>query len=70
MGRSIRKNADEWVSLTDASAALRVPYHTAHRWLLTATLAGCRRDGRWVVERASLQALIRERQAAAGGAAR
>ena len=51
------------IDLVDASARLRVPYHTAHRWALVGKLDGERRDGRWTVSVSSLERLERQRAA-------
>lgn len=50
------------VELVEAAARLRVPYHTAHRWVLTGVLIGNRVDGRWFVLRDDLERLERERE--------
>jgi hypothetical protein len=52
------------VELVDAAAKLRVPYHTAHRWVLVGRLKGARVDGAWSVDAADLDRLIREREGA------
>ena len=56
-GDSMKEQTD----LVEASARLRVSYHTAHRWVLTGKLKGQRRDGRWFVDLRSLEKLERER---------
>ncbi len=42
------------VDLVEAAARLRVPWHTAHRLVLTGRLEGERRNGRWRVVVASI----------------
>ena len=49
------------VDLVDAAAALKVPYHTAHRLVLTGELKGWRQDGRWLVDRDDLERVVEER---------
>lgn len=49
------------VDLVEAAARLKVPWHTAHRWVLTGHLQGERREGRWKVDAADLERLVRER---------
>ena len=58
---SHRVNAKREVDLIEAAAQLRVPYHTAHRWVLTGALQGVRRGGRWYVSTRDLKRLIRSR---------
>ena len=49
------------VDLVEAAARLRVPWHKAHRLVLTGELRGERREGRWKVDAADLERLVRER---------
>ncbi len=50
------------LDLVAAAARLRVPWHTAHRWVLTGRLEGRRRKGRWFVTKASVEHLILHEQ--------
>ena len=60
---STRQNiASRTVELVDAAARLRVPYHTAHRWVLIGRLKGARVNGAWTVDATDLDRLIRERE--------
>jgi hypothetical protein len=49
------------VDLVEAAARLRVPYHTAHRLVLTGRLNGRRLNGRWAVDPVDLDRLVGER---------
>ena len=51
------------ISLPDAAHALSLSYNAAHRLLLIGTLTGTKRDGRWYVDRRSLDAFKRARGA-------
>ena len=50
------------MDLVEAAARLRVPWHTAHRLVLTGQLMGERRNGRWYVDTADLERLEHERK--------
>ena len=54
------------VDLVEAAARLRVPWHKAHRLVLTGQLRGERREGRWKVDAADLERLMCEREAEGG----
>ncbi len=53
---------DRWTEMIEAAAMLRVPYHTAYRWVLTGRLKGERREGHWFVEAEDLARLLEERR--------
>ena len=50
-----------WIGLAVAAAQLRLPYQDAHRLVLTGSLQGEKRGGRWYVRRADVQDLARKR---------
>jgi hypothetical protein len=54
--RSVRE-----LDLPLAAARLRIPWHAAHRLVLTGKLRGERRDGRWFVDAVDLERLIAQR---------
>ncbi len=56
-------------TLVAAAARLRVPWHTAHRWVLTGVITGCQRGGRWYVEKKSVERKAKELQEVAAEAA-
>jgi predicted site-specific integrase-resolvase len=58
------------IDLVQAAAELHVPWHTAHRWVLTGVLRGERREGRWKVDRQDLDRLLTTRVAKAAGGSR
>lgn len=43
------------VTLIQAAVRLRVPWHTAHRWVLTGELDGEQKNGRWFVRADSVE---------------
>lgn len=45
------------IDLVAAAARLKVPWHTAHRFVLTGLLDGKRHGGRWFVTVASVERL-------------
>jgi hypothetical protein len=47
------------VRLTEAAAYLRVPYQTAHRYVLTGVLQGELHNGRWLVDAEDLDRLVK-----------
>ncbi len=49
------------VDLVEAAARLRVPWHTAHRLVLTGKLKGWRDGGWWYVDPGDLGRLLEER---------
>jgi predicted site-specific integrase-resolvase len=53
-----------WLDLVTASARLRVPWHTAHRWVLIGRLQGERRGNRWFVAERSVRKVELDRQGA------
>lgn len=59
---------EQEITLVAAAARLHVPWHTAHRWVLTGVLTGDQRDGRWYVSTESVnqkcELLNREKGAA------
>jgi len=55
-------NSTGRIELVLGAARLRVPYHTAHRWVLTGALKGERVAGRWYVDAADLQRLVADRR--------
>ena len=54
----------EFVSLPEAAQRLGQSWERTWRQLLRGTLDGQKRDGRWFVERVSLEELARERERA------
>ena len=49
------------VALIEAALAVKKPYHTVLRLVLTGRLKGERRSGRWYVDADDLARLLRER---------
>jgi hypothetical protein len=52
----------EMVGLAEAAVRLRIPYQNAHRLLLTGSLSGEKRSGRWFVSVADVERIVAERQ--------
>jgi len=50
------------IGLAEAAARLRIPYQDAHRLLLTGAIAGQKRGGRWFVQLADVEKLVRDRK--------
>ena len=46
------------IGLAEAAQRLRLPYQNCHRLLLTGTLNGEKRDGRWYVHTADVERLV------------
>ncbi len=49
------------IDLAGAAARLRLPYHTAYKFVLTGRLEGGRRNGRWFVTVESVDSIIKSR---------
>lgn len=60
-------NKDHDLGLAEAAARLRIPYQDAHRLVLTGTLPGEKRGGRWYVRLSDVDELARQRSVGAGG---
>ena len=54
-------NDQREIDLVAASARMKVPWHTAHRYVLTGVLKGTRRNGRWWVDLDDLKRFLRDR---------
>lgn len=65
MGVDIVKNQ---IGLAEAAQQLRLPYQDAHRLLLTGALRGKKVRGRWLVDRESVQRLLRQREQSSSAA--
>ena len=59
---------DTEMTLVEAAARLRVPWHTAYKWVLTGTLRGRQMGGRWFVSRQDVEELARSRERPADAA--
>ena len=52
------------IDLVAAAAELQLPYSKAYRLVLIGALKGERQEGRWLVDRADLERLLKERERA------
>ena len=50
------------MTLVAGAARLRVPWHTAYRWVLTGTLRGRQKGARWYVDSDDVERLRRQRR--------